>query len=108
MPLNFHLSTKEKDASFSDSRASLDFKTHKDIFSLKDLTEEKFPVFYKMNHYFTDAKYETDEFSVLVEEIEAIKEMAVSNRRLEELLDTIIDLVEEADKASLSLFVFCD
>ena len=108
MALDFHLGNNQKEATYSSAYTSLDFQSHQLLFQRFDLPEGQFPLFKRLSDYFKDASYCFVELENFANETREIKALYVENSQLNQQLDKIINICEEAIILKTNIWVFCD
>lgn len=108
MALDFHIAKSENEASYKKSDASFDSQAHELIFYRYGLPTGKFLLFKRMEDYYKDTKYASDELQALITEIKEIMVLYSDNKQLKKQLNSILAICESAEKENMNVWVYCD
>lgn len=108
MALDFHMANNKKEALYQSANVSFEFELHQEIFNCDVLEKGDFPFFRRLNNFFEDTKYNTDELSRFIKENEEIRTLFFKSPQVIEKINNLLGLVKEAQSKNLSIWVFCD
>ncbi|MDO6514587.1 MULTISPECIES: hypothetical protein [unclassified Neptuniibacter] len=108
MALDFHIGDNQKEASYQNSDASFDFELHRLLFTQLGLTATEFPLFTRLEDYYSDTKFNIDELVFLMDETDQVKALLSEHDAFTQPLDKLLLVCEKALKEKVSIWVFCD
>ena len=98
----------QKDAPYKERSAFLEDIVHEVIFYGLSKTEEKYPLFNRMNDYYGDTKYKSGEPEELIDEIMNIKNQFTNNSQVTEQLHKVLSACKTAKKDGTNVYVYGD
>ncbi len=108
MSLDIHISKSEKEVIKSTPISSFSEVVHDLLFYCVGVSESKYPLFFRMNDYFSDAKYNAMEIEYLAMEIINMKIEFKENKQIVEELDNLKSICVKAQEEGLNIWVYCD
>ena len=108
MALDFHLAKNKKEAPYKTPSYSIEWGEHNTIFSHPKLNLTLYPLFARLQDYYSDARYETEDVQYLLKELESVKPIYFNNSQLIEHLNKLSQVCQEAQEKDLKIWVYCD
>ncbi len=108
MPLDIHIAKKEKEAVKKPPVFSFSELDHNLLFHTARLPQSKYPLFFRMNNYYSDTKYDIEETETLRMEIIKIETEFKRNEQIVEVLESLKSTCIKAQKENQNIWVYCD
>ena len=87
---------------------SFERQPHELIFTRFGLPEGEFPLFKRLQSYWSDTKYELWELDELIKEIKQIRIHFSSNKQLSQQIEEIYMVCVRAKETGVAVWVYCD
>lgn len=107
MSLDIHLASSQSEAEKLYPSLSFDEDIHDIIFSDNNKWIKNFPLFMKMNDYYSDVYYDNENIEDLKCEINEIFSM-IQDKNISEFFMKFVKVCEMAIKKNANIYCFCD
>ncbi|MEE9338451.1 MAG: hypothetical protein V3U87_10250 [Methylococcaceae bacterium] len=108
MTLDIHIAKSEKEAIKEAPISFFSEEVHNSLFYCFGLSEFRYPLFFRMKDYYSDAKYEVKEIETLILEMQKIKIEFIENKKIITELENLKSIAIKAQKENLNIWVYCD